>query len=123
MTPPMGPLPGTLELLVLRTLGRGSEMHGFEILEWIRESTDEELLVQEGIGDMDLFVAVTNNDENNIMSSLLAKRLGAKILGTSDDLRSYRLQFDDSDSAKKAREELSGIDGIGVDSNFLEIDF
>ena len=48
MTPPMGPLPGTLELLVLRTLGRGSEMHGFEILEWIRASTDDELLVEDG---------------------------------------------------------------------------
>jgi transcriptional regulator len=44
----MGPLPGTLELLVLRTLGRGSEMHGFEILEWIRKSTDDELLVEDG---------------------------------------------------------------------------
>ena len=48
MIPPLGPLPGTLELLVLRTLGRGSEMHGFEILEWIRASTDGELLVEDG---------------------------------------------------------------------------
>lgn len=45
---PLRPVPGTLELLVLRTLGAGSEMHGFEILEWIRESTDDALIVEDG---------------------------------------------------------------------------
>jgi len=53
------------------------------------DATDEELLVQEGIGDMDLFVAVTNNDENNIMSSLLAKRLGARRVVALINRRSY----------------------------------
>ncbi len=48
MTAPLGPLPGTLELLVLKTLGAGSEMHGFAILEWILRSTDDELLVEDG---------------------------------------------------------------------------
>lgn len=48
MTMPLGPLPGTLELLVLKTLGAGSEMHGFAILEWILQSTDDELLVEDG---------------------------------------------------------------------------
>jgi transcriptional regulator len=48
MPSPFGPLPGTLELLVLRTLGIGSEMHGFEILEWIRDSTGHQLLVEDG---------------------------------------------------------------------------
>ena len=42
------------------------------------DTTDEELLESENIGEMDLFVAVTNDDENNIMSSLLAKRMGAR---------------------------------------------
>jgi trk system potassium uptake protein TrkA len=42
------------------------------------DATDEELLVSEGIADMDLFCAITNDDEDNIMSSLLAKRLGAR---------------------------------------------
>jgi trk system potassium uptake protein TrkA len=41
------------------------------------DTTDEELLGDENIAEMDLFVAVTNDDENNIMSSLLAKRMGA----------------------------------------------
>jgi trk system potassium uptake protein TrkA len=53
------------------------------------DATDEELLVQEGIGDMDLFVAVTNNDENNIMSCLLAKRLGARRVVALINRRSY----------------------------------
>jgi trk system potassium uptake protein TrkA len=40
--------------------------------------TDEELLENENIGDMDVFCALTNDDENNIMSSLLAKRMGVR---------------------------------------------
>jgi trk system potassium uptake protein TrkA len=40
--------------------------------------TDEELLVSENADEMDIFCAVTNDDENNIMSSLLAKRMGAR---------------------------------------------
>lgn len=39
---------------------------------------DEELLLEENIDDMDVFVAVTNDDEANILSSMLAKRLGAR---------------------------------------------
>src|SRR5690606_8927420 len=37
--------------------------------------TDEELLESENVDEMDIFCAVTNDDENNIMSSLLAKRM------------------------------------------------
>jgi PadR family transcriptional regulator PadR len=48
MTDPLSPVPGTLELLVLRTLGAGSELHGFGILDWISASTDEELIVEDG---------------------------------------------------------------------------
>jgi len=40
--------------------------------------TDEELLDSENVADMDVYCAVTNDDENNIMSSLLAKRKGAR---------------------------------------------
>jgi trk system potassium uptake protein TrkA len=32
------------------------------------DATDEELLEQENIAEMDLFLAVTNDDEDNIMS-------------------------------------------------------
>jgi trk system potassium uptake protein TrkA len=42
------------------------------------DSTDEDLLADEGVNDIDLFAALTNDDENNIMSALLAKRFGAR---------------------------------------------
>jgi trk system potassium uptake protein len=42
------------------------------------DATDEGLLERENINDMDLFLALTNDDENNIMSCLLAKRMGAR---------------------------------------------
>ena len=40
-------LQGTLDMLVLKTLSRGT-MHGYEVSKWIRETTDEALLVEEG---------------------------------------------------------------------------
>lgn len=42
------------------------------------DTTDEELLEEENISDMDLFLALTNDDENNIMSASLAKRMGCR---------------------------------------------
>ena len=42
------------------------------------DAADEELLVQEGISDTDVFCALTNDDEANILSAMLAKRLGAR---------------------------------------------
>lgn len=41
-------------------------------------ASDRELLQEAGVPDADVFCALTNDDEANIMSSLLAKRLGAK---------------------------------------------
>jgi len=42
------------------------------------DASDQELLNEEHIDQTDVFIAVTNDDEANIMSALLAKRLGAK---------------------------------------------
>ncbi len=42
------------------------------------DCTDEELLAEESVNEMDLFVALTSDDENNIMSCMLAKRMGAR---------------------------------------------
>lgn len=42
------------------------------------DAADEELLVEENIDSVDAFVALTNSEEANIMSALLAKQLGAK---------------------------------------------
>lgn len=42
------------------------------------EASDEELLLNENIEHTDVFVAVTNDDEANIIASIQAKRLGVK---------------------------------------------
>lgn len=44
----------------------------------VGDATDEELLMQENVDEMDVFCALTNDDEDNIMSCLLAKRMGAR---------------------------------------------
>jgi trk system potassium uptake protein TrkA len=41
------------------------------------DTANEELLIEEDIDKIDLFCALTNDDEANILSSMLAKRLGA----------------------------------------------
>lgn len=43
----------------------------------VGDAADKELLQEENIANTDVFCAVTNDDEANILSSLLAKRLGA----------------------------------------------
>ncbi len=42
------------------------------------DGSDQKLLVEENINDMDVFAAISNNEELNIMASLLAKSLGVK---------------------------------------------
>ncbi|QKK10477.1 MAG: Trk system potassium transporter TrkA [Pseudomonadota bacterium] len=42
------------------------------------DAADEELLLEENIDSTDIFCALTNEDEANILSSMLAKRLGAR---------------------------------------------
>jgi trk system potassium uptake protein TrkA len=51
-------------------LDRAIVLHG--------DSADEELLLEENIDSADAFVAVTNAEEANILSAMLAKRLGAR---------------------------------------------
>jgi trk system potassium uptake protein len=41
------------------------------------DAADEELLIEENIDSCDVFAAVTNSEEANILSAMLAKRLGA----------------------------------------------
>ncbi|MFV8818920.1 Trk system potassium transporter TrkA [Haliea sp. E17] len=41
-------------------------------------ASEPQLLAQENIENCDVFCALTNNDESNIMMSMLAKRMGAK---------------------------------------------
>jgi len=42
------------------------------------DAADEELLIEENIDGTDVFAALTNSEEANILSSMLAKRLGAR---------------------------------------------
>jgi trk system potassium uptake protein TrkA len=42
------------------------------------DASDQELLSEEHIEHIDVFIAVTNDDEANIMSAMLAKKMGAK---------------------------------------------
>jgi trk system potassium uptake protein TrkA len=42
------------------------------------DAADEELLIEENIDGADVFAALTNSEEANILSSMLAKRLGAR---------------------------------------------
>lgn len=43
----------------------------------VGDAADEELLLEENIDSVDVFCALTNSEEANILSSMLAKRLGA----------------------------------------------
>lgn len=52
-------------------------------------ATDEALMGNEYIDEIDVFCALTNDDEDNIMSSLLAKNLGAKRVMTIVNRSSY----------------------------------
>lgn len=53
-----------------QNLDRAVVLHG--------SASDKELLIEENIEEVDIFCAVTNDDEANIMSSMLAKRMGAR---------------------------------------------
>jgi trk system potassium uptake protein len=53
------------------------------------DGTDEELLGDEGVGSMDLFLALTSDDEDNILSAMLAKRLGARRVLALINRRAY----------------------------------
>jgi len=55
--------------LISERLSHGIALHG--------SASDRDLLLSENIEETDVFCALTNDDEINIMASLLAKRLGA----------------------------------------------
>ncbi len=42
------------------------------------DGSDQSLLLEEGIRDIDVVITLTDNEETNILTSLLAKRLGAR---------------------------------------------
>jgi trk system potassium uptake protein TrkA len=55
---------------IAEQLERAIVLHG--------DAADEELLIEENIDSADVFAALTNSEEANILSAMLAKRLGAR---------------------------------------------
>ncbi len=53
------------------------------------DAADEDLLSDENVGELDLFLALTNDDEDNIMSAMLAKRMGAQRVVALINRRAY----------------------------------
>ncbi|TFZ07128.1 Trk system potassium transporter TrkA [Ramlibacter henchirensis] len=53
------------------------------------DGTDEELLADENVDNMDFFLALTSDDEDNILSAMLAKRLGARRVLALINRRAY----------------------------------
>lgn len=53
-----------------------SQLHRTTVL--VGDASDKELLINENVESADVFCAITNNDEANILSAMLAKRLGAR---------------------------------------------
>ncbi|MEJ7931032.1 Trk system potassium transporter TrkA [Ramlibacter sp. AN1015] len=60
-----------------------------EVLILQGDGTDEELQADENVARMDLFLALTSDDEDNILSSMLAKRLGARRVVSLINRRAY----------------------------------
>lgn len=60
-----------------------------EVLVLQGDTTDEDLLAGESVEETDLFLALTEDDEDNIMSCLLAKRMGARRVLALINRRSY----------------------------------
>jgi trk system potassium uptake protein TrkA len=56
--------------VLAESLRRAIVLHG--------DAADEDLLMQEYIEDTDMYCALTSNDEANILSAMLARRLGAR---------------------------------------------
>jgi len=53
------------------------------------EGTDQRLLIQEGIRDIDMFISAAEDEEENVLTALLAKRLGAKRVVSLVDTTEY----------------------------------
>ena len=53
------------------------------------DSTDEDLMAEENVAERDLFLALTSDDEDNIMACLLAKRMGARRVLALINRRAY----------------------------------
>ncbi|MGM0423805.1 MAG: Trk system potassium transporter TrkA [Thermodesulfobacteriota bacterium] len=53
------------------------------------DGTDQDLLQQENVSEMDVVITLTGDEENNILCSLLAKSMGSKMTITRIDKNAY----------------------------------
>ncbi len=60
-----------------------------EVLVLQGDGADEDLLFEENVGEMDMFLALTSDDEDNILSAMLAKRMGANRVLSLINRRAY----------------------------------
>ncbi|CUR53662.1 Trk system potassium uptake protein TrkA [Serratia symbiotica] len=65
-----------IELNKKRAIELSKQLHNTIV--FCGNASDQELLIEEHINKIDVFISTTNNDEVNIMSAMLAKRMGAK---------------------------------------------
>ncbi|MEA1985531.1 MAG: Trk system potassium transporter TrkA [Euryarchaeota archaeon] len=86
------------------------------------DGADINLLKEEGVGDMDVVIALTNIDEKNLLCALLAKQLGAaKVIGRVDHVDYVPLfemvGIDKAVSPREAtvKEVLKLIGGTGIE--------
>jgi len=86
-------LQGKYEIKIIENSSKRCEYLATELTSGVLvlhgDTTDEELLGDENVDQMDLFIALTSDDEDNIMSCLLAKRLGARRVLALINRRAY----------------------------------
>lgn len=84
--------------LIERDHARAEELAEYlqETIVFCGDASDQELLKEEQIDQTDAFIAITNNDAVNIMSAMLAKRMGAKKTLALIEQREYMDLMQDS---------------------------
>ena len=76
------------------------------------DGSDQILLAEENVRDMDMVIMLTNDEETNIIASLLAKRMGAKKAITKISRFSYLPLMDGIGIEKVVNPRLSTINSI-----------
>jgi trk system potassium uptake protein TrkA len=88
--------------IIAEQLPKADVLHG--------DCTDQELLIEERINHIDVFIACTQDDEVNILTALLAKKLGAKAALVRENTAHYTSLIDsvDVDAAVSVRQAAVG---------------
>lgn len=94
LNPDGGLVRGTLDVLILKALSWGPR-HGYEVAEWIRTVTDEQLLVEEG----PLYTALHRLERRGLLSAEW---------GYSDNNRKARYYTLSRSGRNQLRAEVSG---------------